>query len=512
MPDAKGNVDIRVTLKNARQFIGESKAVAHSIDGVDRAGDKNNRTMKRGGLGAAGMAGSLKMLGGAATIAGAAVGTFAAIELKKAIDVTRTLAGETIALSDATDLSAQDSSRLVAVTKIRGIEQASLLTGLRRLSKGVDGARKGTGEAGDAFKAFGVSQELIKKGKLPEVLGAVSDGFNKLGPSIERNVAAQTLFGRGSEKLRKLLKLGSAGLKEQMLLAGDLGASLSEIDIKNSKDVTKALQGGQLAKLGLQVTLGKKILPLLAKASIAVTKFITAWSKRRGDAGKLRKDFESVWKVVKRIGSAIGTARKGIDRLRGAGREAKAVLSTVFNSAPILGQVRAVLRLIKSLSGVKKAASSAGRWLGNAFTNVKEAFRSAINFIIDGWNGLDLTLSGPAGIGKVTIGTPNIPRFAAGGRVPGARRSADSVPAMLSPGEFVVTGHGEQILNSLTGIPNVLNRVGSVQRAHFGDGGRVSPVPSMAGGGRQIVTKVYLDRRQIAEAVGSEVASRQARR
>ncbi len=54
------------------------------------------------------------------------------------------------------------------------------------------------------------------------------------------------------------------------------------------------------------------------------------------------------------------------------------------------------------------------------FDGVKDAFVDAINFIIDGWNGLSFTLPsidlGPFGsVGGFTISTPNIPRLADGG-------------------------------------------------------------------------------------------------
>ena len=61
---------------------------------------------------------------------------------------------------------------------------------------------------------------------------------------------------------------------------------------------------------------------------------------------------------------------------------------------------------------------------------------------------------------------------AAGGRIAGARTMADSVPAMLSPGEFVVTGGGERMLESMT-FPGVLNWLQTKQPRHFAGGGRV---------------------------------------
>lgn len=58
------------------------------------------------------------------------------------------------------------------------------------------------------------------------------------------------------------------------------------------------------------------------------------------------------------------------------------------------------------------------------FDGIKDAFRGAINFVIDAWNGLSFSLPsvdthipGVGRVGGFTIGTPNIPRLAEGGIV-----------------------------------------------------------------------------------------------
>ncbi len=64
-------------------------------------------------------------------------------------------------------------------------------------------------------------------------------------------------------------------------------------------------------------------------------------------------------------------------------------------------------------------------------------------------------------------------RKARGGRIPGSRQAADSVPAYLSPGEFVVTGGGERMLEDMT-FPGVLDYLQGVQPPHFAAGGRAA--------------------------------------
>jgi hypothetical protein len=90
----------------------------------------------------------------------------------------------------------------------------------------------------------------------------------------------------------------------------------------------------------------------------------------------------------------------------------------------------------------------AGRMVG-AFDSIKEAFRSAINWIITKWNGLSFSIDGVdtkiPGVGKVggfSIGTPNISTLHDGGFVGGQSFSglaADEVAAILRRGEVVLT-------------------------------------------------------------------------
>src|SRR5690606_26630228 len=75
-----------------------------------------------------------------------------------------------------------------------------------------------------------------------------------------------------------------------------------------------------------------------------------------------------------------------------------------------------VVDFVKGLPG-KIASAARGMWDG-----IKDAFRSAINWVIDKWNGLNFTLPGFefAGqkVGGFTLAPPRIPRLAQGGIVP----------------------------------------------------------------------------------------------
>jgi phage-related protein len=78
-----------------------------------------------------------------------------------------------------------------------------------------------------------------------------------------------------------------------------------------------------------------------------------------------------------------------------------------------------IVSTVKALPGRISSAAS-GMWDG-----IKNAFRSAINWIIDKWNGLEFKIPsvnthipGVGHVGGFSLGTPNIPRLAQGGIIP----------------------------------------------------------------------------------------------
>jgi phage-related minor tail protein len=122
------------------------------------------------------------------------------------------------------------------------------------------------------------------------------------------------------------------------------------------------------------------------------------------------------------------------------------------------------------------------RAVSGLFNGVKEAFRSAVNWIIDKWNNLEISLGGGSILGvdipKITIRTPNIPSFQTGGvfHAPGGRASG---LALLHDNETVLpAGHREGSTFNITvnagmgADPNAISRavVEALQRYQRANG------------------------------------------
>ena len=169
----------------------------------------------------------------------------------------------------------------------------------------------------------------------------------------------------------------------------------------------------------------------------------------------IRGDWAGVWEGIKGIVSGTWEEIQGIVKI--AGEVLRAALGIVGEivgsvwkgiwegvSGFVSDQFDMVVGFVKDLPA-KITAAAVGMWDG-----IKNAFKTAMNFIIDGWNKLEFKIPGydPPGpgpkFGGFTLGVPDIPRFHAGGVVPG--RPGEEVVALLQAGETVRTRAQEAAL------------------------------------------------------------------
>ena len=191
------------------------------------------------------------------------------------------------------------------------------------------------------------------------------------------------------------------------------------------------------------------------------------------------------------------------------------------------GMVPAILSIIRHWSGVKSAVSSvvsfvaskfsglvgtlrglAGKLSGalrGAWTGLKEGFRSAVNFVIRGWNALHFGMKAKKVAGHTVIpgfevGTPDIPMLASGG--------------LLRRGSAVVGDAGPELL-TLDGSSARVDPLPNVSAFR-------SPAPTIPDVGGSLAdtdglklevrVPVHLDGRVIYEAIGHVARDRVSRK
>ncbi|GAA3230658.1 hypothetical protein GCM10017691_23820 [Pseudonocardia petroleophila] len=155
-----------------------------------------------------------------------------------------------------------------------------------------------------------------------------------------------------------------------------------------------------------------------------------------------------------------------------AGDRIRQVVDSIVG--PIFGGLRS------ATDAVGRAFESVSQWIARSWASIQEAARRPVQWVVDVvynngirrvWNGIAQTF-GMAQLGEV--------RFAGGGVLPGYSPGRDTIPAMLSPGEGVLTPEAVRMVGA--GNVLALNKAASGRRAgstpsgatgrqHFADGG-----------------------------------------
>ena len=208
---------------------------------------------------------------------------------------------------------------------------------------------------------------------------------------------------------------------------------------------------------------------LFVELAIPVVNFITSIVEKFNNLPDFTKKFIAFATIITGLVIPAGTMFFGL-LMNLSGTLAKLLQSVgIFSKGlmqgGLLGGVQALTQSMKYMSLEEIDAAIAAKQLGNATMSANDAFRAqvgaadnaraAIKNLGDTYQYLISRMAEAAGLSKVTLGTPGValqtaqarsrnikgafPRkFAVGGTVPGTGNQ-DTVPAMLTPGEFVIT-------------------------------------------------------------------------
>jgi hypothetical protein len=404
------------------------------------------------------------------------------------------------------------------------------------------GARDGSKTTTSMFKQLGVTQKDLHSNRLDETLMKTADAFHKMKDPTERTALATKLFGKKGDALIPILMGGSKAIKDNHAELKSFGDTMSG---KTTDDVKKMMAESRRSSAafdGMKLSIGAALLPaltslapVLAKVAVALNPLLRNKTVVLVLLGLLAAAFVAIglaataaaiaelaalWPFVL-IAAGVVVVIAALYYLYHRFESVRTVLNAVGGFIAkywpyILGVLTgglglAVVFIVRHFGQIKSAATSVVRWIGNAISNVvrfvtglpgkigraasgafnglRDAFKSALNWIIDAWNRFQIKvdLPGVLGGGSISINTPDLPRLAAGGTIERA-------------GSVWVGERGPEMLT----LPR---------------GAQVAPLPAAASvntaqllNRQPIVTQVYLDRRQIAQAIGHTTSDQLARR
>jgi hypothetical protein len=231
-----------------------------------------------------GLSSKLKILGPAAVAAGGAF----AIGMVKSVANT---ADELAKLSSRTGVAVEDLSRLQYAAGLSGVSNQTLTASIERLSRGMADAANGTGEAGKAFEAMGVSVKN-QDGSLRsqrDVLEDVAERFSGYADGAEKSALAQQIFGRSGAQLIPLLNSGAKGLKDMADESDRLGNTISTRTAKSAEEFNDNITRMTTAMGGLARTIAGPVVESLAKFTTAM---LDAWKQGDSLIGMLERGFQ----------------------------------------------------------------------------------------------------------------------------------------------------------------------------------------------------------------------------
>lgn len=271
---------------------------------------------KGAGSGLAGLAGPAAI--GVGAVAGLAVA------LKASVDATASMAGEIRKLQSITGASAEDASRLRHEFVHFGVDADTGGAALVKFSKNLE-------EGSAKFKGWFTEADLAgMKGKtLIQDLPVLAQKYQSLGTAVEKNTFLIDAFGKGGTALRPILSANAEDLARVGKEADKLGLTFSAKGLADAKAYTMAQRDLGESLKGLEVTLGRAVIPAFTNASRAVIGLIdairsgTSWvDKFTGNVGVVGKTLRATEAVT-----TLGTSemiRWGMAHLAGGNAAAAA--------------------------------------------------------------------------------------------------------------------------------------------------------------------------------------------
>jgi SLT domain-containing protein len=393
-----------------------AQAAAAQLMEVDTAAKRASGSMDKASASAKGHG---KMLGGlghglgsAAKGAAAFVGAYAGFHVvKESVDTTEALAKTTMTLSKNYGLATKTASEWAAVGRARDMDGKQLTMGFKTLSKQIASAASGSKTAGTMFKQLGISQKELKEhgDNLNWVMHRVSDGLGKMPGGTKKAAVMGTLFGRTWQKIAPIIREGSKAMDEQLGLAAKYGATFGGKSIKSVEGMVKAQREAKLASMGLSITLGTTLVPLITKVVSGVARFALAFRNGTGSAGQLRDGIdkvigvlspftESIRVIVDWLGRHTTVAKVLVGVLGGLALGVWAVNAAMAANPITLVVVALGLLAVGLVTAYRKCAV-----FRDVVNTVWDVLKFGFNWIKGNWPLLLAILTGPFGLAALLI-------------------------------------------------------------------------------------------------------------
>lgn len=208
-----------------------------------------------------------------ATVGIAAAGTLFGVA-KSVADI----GDETAKTAKSLGINAQSLQELQFAAQIGGVGVKDFNNSVKKLSKNLVEARRGTVTYKRAFDQLGIGSDIVndKQLKTDEILGIMAEKFKNMEDGIEKTGLAMELFGRSGPRLLPLMNEGKKGIEALRTEAQQLGGVMGEDLLAQSEEFQDSMLRMQTVINGIRNEVGAKLIPIINKVTDSIKKWFLA--------------------------------------------------------------------------------------------------------------------------------------------------------------------------------------------------------------------------------------------
>ncbi|WP_025740856.1 hypothetical protein [Salinivibrio socompensis] len=183
------------------------------------------------------------------------------------------LIDQTAKFADRIGITTKALTELHYASELTGVGQQKLNMSLQRMTRRVQEAAKGTGEAKNAIRELGLDAVRLGKMTPDQQLYTLADAFANVKSQSDRVRLAFKLFDSEGVAIVNMLSNGADGLRNMAEEADQLGISLSRIDAAKVEMANDALFKVSELQRGIKMELTTQLAPVVATMADQFTNY-----------------------------------------------------------------------------------------------------------------------------------------------------------------------------------------------------------------------------------------------
>lgn len=215
---------------------------------------------------------------------------------------TRAYADNVMQLSTQYGLTTDKIQEFQYMSKLTDTSLETITGSMTKLTKNMQTATKGTGDAYARFEKLGISV-TDTEGNLRSTDEVFAEAISRLGNvenSTERDALAMNIFGKSAMDLNPLIAVGREGLADYRAEAHEMGYVLDTDTLESLGAVDDAMQRANKRLDAVKNQIGRYLAPIVAE----ITEAFAEW--------RMSVDWQHVGQVIKTTMEIIGKAIKGL--------------------------------------------------------------------------------------------------------------------------------------------------------------------------------------------------------